>query len=77
MKTEPQILRHPLDEAIFASASIKFLVALAIVIMLLSLVAAIVEVRQRPNSALGWFACAAIVAAIVAAALVWHVTALL
>jgi hypothetical protein len=51
MKIEPQILRHPLDQAMFGAAIIKFLVALAIVIALLSLVAAIAEAgRRRPTS---------------------------
>jgi rare lipoprotein A (peptidoglycan hydrolase) len=76
MKTEPQILRHPLDQALFATASIKFLVALAIVIALLLLVAAIAAAgRRRPTSAMGWLAGAAIVAAIVAAVLVGSITA--
>jgi rare lipoprotein A (peptidoglycan hydrolase) len=76
MKTEPQILRHPLDQALFATASVKFLVALAIVIALLSLCAAIAAAgRRRPTSAMGWLAGAAIVAAIVAAILVGSITA--
>jgi hypothetical protein len=76
MKTEPQILRHPLDQALFATAGIKFLVALAIVIALLSLFAAIAAAgRRRPTSAMGWLAGAAIVAAIVAAVLVGSITA--
>ncbi|MCW2077838.1 UNVERIFIED_ORG: rare lipoprotein A (peptidoglycan hydrolase) [Bradyrhizobium japonicum] len=76
MKLEPQILRHPLDQAMFGMVAIKLLVALAIVIALLSLFAAIAEARrQRSASAAGWLAGAAIVAAIVAAVLVGSVTA--
>ncbi|WP_456622128.1 MULTISPECIES: hypothetical protein [unclassified Bradyrhizobium] len=76
MKLEPQILRHPLDQALFGTAAIKLLVALAIVIALLSLFAAIAEARrQRSISAAGWLAGAAVVAAIVAAVLVGSVTA--
>ncbi|WP_314959615.1 hypothetical protein [Bradyrhizobium cosmicum] len=72
----PQTLRHPLDEAIFATATVKFLVAFAIVIALLSLFAAIANAgRRRPTSAMGWLAGAAIVAAVVAAVLVGSVTA--
>lgn len=75
MKLEPQILRHPLDEAVFAAANIKLLVALAIVIALLALCGAIAEVWRRPTAAVAWLAGAAIVAAIVAAVLVGSVTA--
>jgi rare lipoprotein A (peptidoglycan hydrolase) len=75
MKTEPQILRHPLDEAIFATASVKLMVALAIILALLSLCAAIVETHKRPSAALGWLGGAAIVAAIVAVVLVGSITA--
>lgn len=76
MKIEPQILRHGLDQAVFGVASIKLLVAFAIVIALLSLFAAIAELRrQRSSSAAGWLAGAALVAAIVAAVLVGSVTA--
>lgn len=76
MKIEPQVLRHPLDEALFGVASIKLLVAFAIVIAMLSLFAAIAELRrQRSSSAAGWLAGAALVAAIVAAILVGSVTA--
>ncbi|MGM4955709.1 hypothetical protein ACT4MK_10165 [Bradyrhizobium barranii] len=75
MKIEPQILRHGLDQAVFGVASIKLLVSLAIVIALLSLFAAIAEVRrQRSTSAAGWLAGVALVAAIVAAILVGSVT---
>ncbi|MHC2578248.1 hypothetical protein ACVI1J_009663 [Bradyrhizobium diazoefficiens] len=77
MKIEPQILRHGLDQAVFGVASIKLLVALAIVIALLSLWGAIVEARRRPSTAVGWLAGAAIVAAIVASVLVWHTTAVI
>lgn len=47
MKLEPQILRHTLDQATFSMASIKLLVAFAIVIAMLSLFAAIAEARRR------------------------------
>ncbi|MGW1422657.1 septal ring lytic transglycosylase RlpA family protein [Bradyrhizobium manausense] len=75
MKLEPQILRHPLDEALFGVAAIKILVALAIVIALLSIVAAIRAAAERPSSAAGWLAGAALVAAVIAAVLVGTVTA--
>ncbi|WP_186355489.1 hypothetical protein [Bradyrhizobium cosmicum] len=75
MKTEPQILRHALDQVAFSAASIKVLVALAIGIALIALFGAIAEARRRPTSAAAWLAGAAIVAAIVAAVLVGSVTA--
>ena len=47
----------------------------AIVLALLCLVATIREVRDRPSSAGGWLGGAAIVAAIVAGVMVWHMAA--
>ncbi|WP_439369415.1 hypothetical protein [Bradyrhizobium sp. DASA03120] len=65
--------QHPVGgfriEARFGSANAKFLIAFAIVIVLLPLVAALLEVRRRPATAVGWFVSATIVAVIFAAAL--------
>ncbi|MFK4726003.1 chromate transport protein ChrA [Bradyrhizobium niftali] len=72
MKLEPSILYQ---QHAFSVGLLKILVAAAIVLALLCLVATIREVRDRPSSAAGWLGGAAIVAAIVAGVMVWHMAA--
>ncbi|MGY4288909.1 rare lipoprotein A (peptidoglycan hydrolase) [Bradyrhizobium sp. LM2.7] len=72
MKLEPKIL-YELHG--FEIGLQNILLAAGIVVALLSICAAIAELRRAPSAAAGWLAGAALVAAIIAAVLVGSVTA--
>src|SRR5947209_6744404 len=72
MKLEPNILyeMHGLEIGLQ-----NIILAASVVVALLSICAAIAELRRAPSAAAGWLAGAALVAAIIAAVLVGSVTA--